>query len=437
MTYRTFGTDWQRQLPKDTAEIVTQALAFAERAHGAQTRPAGEPYVEHLREAVAVLVDGVGRTEPDLLVAAVLHDVVEDTPVTLAEVRAEFGDAPAELVYWVTRDPAQEKSAYLKRFAAAPDDAVLVKLADRLSNVQRLHTHPRPAKRAAYFAETVEFILPLAARHPWFADWFAQWRTAMEARLAQADSFGEAAAAYAKARPSYPNEAVRWLIPPKAGLVLDLGAGTGQLTRAVLAAGFDVVAVEPSAGMRAELRRAHPNVPIHAGTAERIPLPDNAVDAVVVGQAWHWVDVAVAVPEIARILRPGGQLGLVWNIRDERHDWVAELGRIMHRGIEQDMGSENPRVGAPFTPIERRDFEWTYHLSRADLLDLVASRSYVITMEPQQREQVLAEVTELLHTHPDLKGRDTLELPYRTRCSRTVTDLSVDRPEPASPRCAR
>ncbi|QIS24338.1 class I SAM-dependent methyltransferase [Nocardia terpenica] len=236
---------------------------------------------------------------------------------------------------------------------------------------------------------------------------------------AQANSFGAAATVYAKSRPPYPVEAIRWLVPVEARTVLDLGAGTGQLTRGLCALGVDVVAVEPSEGMRNEFLRALPEIPVLVGRAEQIPLDDDSVDAVVVAQAWHWVDPQVAVPELTRVLRGGGGLGLVWNIRDEREPWVAELGRIMHQGTVQDMSSENPPVGAPFEPIERRDLEWSYRTTRTGLLDLVASRSYLITLAPEAREQVLRAVSELLDTHPSVKGRTEIELPYVTRCSRT------------------
>jgi len=171
------------QLEESTVERLDAAVAFATERHGDQRRPAGEPYLEHLLEALAVLVDGVGVTDGDTLCAAVLHDVVEDTPTTLAEVRDRFGDRVAELVDWVTKpepqpgeEPAGVRAAYLDRLREAPEAALTVKLADRLSNVQRLDTHPRPEKRASYYHETVAAVVPLAAGHPWFAAWYAEWQ---------------------------------------------------------------------------------------------------------------------------------------------------------------------------------------------------------------------------------------------------------------------
>jgi SAM-dependent methyltransferase len=236
----------------------------------------------------------------------------------------------------------------------------------------------------------------------------------------QACSFGAAALPYDRGRPTYPDDAVDWLLPGGARKVLDLGAGTGQLTRQLVARGLDVVAVEPSDGMREQLIRALPNVSALAGSAERIPLTDNAVDAVLVAQAWHWVDVERAVPEVARVLSRGGRLGLIWNIRDEREDWVAQLGQIMHQGIEQDMRSTSPRVGPPFGPVERLDVEWICHLKPADVLDLVASRSYVITLPATERQALDAKVRQLLDTHPALSGEQHLQMPYIARCSRAT-----------------
>ncbi len=214
----------------------------------------------------------------------------------------------------------------------------------------------------------------------------------------RAASFGSAADAYERGRPSYPAAALDWLLPRHARRVLDLGAGTGKLTRQLRDLELDVVAVEPSAGMREQLAQAVPGVALLDGTAESIPLPDHSVDAVLVAQAWHWVDPARAVPEVARVLTPRGRLGLVWNIRDERVGWVADLGRTMHRHGEEDGGDPAPVVGPPFGPLQRHQVEWGYRLSAAALVDLVASRSYVITLPSPQRTALLADVRQL-HRH--------------------------------------
>ena len=246
--------------------------------------------------------------------------------------------------------------------------------------------------------------------------------TSDEHRQARAVSFGAVADAYERGRPPYPPEAIDWLLPAGAARVLDLGAGTGKLARQLAGLGLDVTAVEPSEGMREQLRRVVPGVHALAGSAERIPLPGSSVDAVLVAQAWHWVDPMVAVPEVARVLRPGGLLGLLWNIRDERADWVAELGVALRRSDGPQSASNTvssaPLVGPPFGPVKRHDVEWVHHISPDALIDMVASRSYVITLPSADRAALLSEVRRLIQTHPALAGADEIALPYVTRCWR-------------------
>ena len=171
-------------LPAPDADAVASAVEFAVRYHGGQTRPTGAPYAEHLLEALEVLMRGAGVTDPDILQAAVLHDVVEDTPCTIDDVRRAFGVRVAELVAWVTKPAPEEgsdrraaKAAYLGHLRDAPDDAVVVKLADRASNVQTLRDLGLPKQRQ-YYAETVTYIMPLAAQREWWADWYASWQRA-------------------------------------------------------------------------------------------------------------------------------------------------------------------------------------------------------------------------------------------------------------------
>ncbi|MCV7203608.1 SAM-dependent methyltransferase [Mycolicibacterium peregrinum] len=235
----------------------------------------------------------------------------------------------------------------------------------------------------------------------------------MSSPKARSLSFGSEAAAYERGRPSYPPEAIDWLLPEGAHDVLDLGAGTGKLTTRLVERGLDVIAVDPIPEMLELLTNSLPDTPALLGTAEEIPLADNSVDAVLVAQAWHWFDPERAVKEVSRVLRPGGRLGLVWNTRDERSGWVKDLGRII--GPEHDPNSE-VALGEPFGEIERHQVEWTSYLTPQALIDLVASRSYCITSPERVRTQTLEQVRELLTTHPALAHSSGLALPYVTVC---------------------
>lgn len=225
-------------------------------------------------------------------------------------------------------------------------------------------------------------------------------------------SFGSEAAAYERGRPSYPPEAIDWLLPAGACDVLDLGAGTGKLTTRLVERGLNVVAVDPIPEMLELLTNSLPDTPALLGTAEEIPLADNSVDAVLVAQAWHWFDPERAAAEVSRVLRPGGRLGLVWNTRDERMGWVKDLGHII--GHEDDPFNHAVTLPAPFADTERQQVEWTSYLTPQALIDLVASRSYCITSPEQVRTRTLGQVRELLGTHPALANSNGLALPYVT-----------------------
>ncbi len=230
-------------------------------------------------------------------------------------------------------------------------------------------------------------------------------------------SFGSQAAAYERGRPSYPPEAIDWLLADNARDVLDLGAGTGKLTTRLVERGLSVIAVDPIAEMLEVLRSALPDTPALLGTAEHIPLPDNAVDAVLVAQAWHWFDPERAVAEVARVLRPGGRLGLVWNVRDDRLGWVKDFSRIV--GLEHDR-VVSPDLPAPFTDVEHHRVEWTNYVTPQALIDYVASRSYCITSPADVRDRTLEQVRELLATHPALANSAGIAMPYITVCIRAT-----------------
>lgn len=230
----------------------------------------------------------------------------------------------------------------------------------------------------------------------------------------QANSFGRAAGEYERSRPTYPPEIARWLVPPTATTVVDVGAGTGKFTRALVDLGVDVIAVEPDPVMLATLSRALPGVRAVEGTAESMPLPDAAADVVTLAQAWHWVDPERALPEVARVLRPGGTLGLTWNIRDEREPWVAALSEVIDHSDAERFTREPIEIGGPFGPTEMFEVRWSRPMTLDGLLELVKSRSYIITASPEDRQRMLDGVARLVADHPDLAGRQTFELPYRT-----------------------
>ncbi|WBB85053.1 class I SAM-dependent methyltransferase [Micromonospora sp. WMMC264] len=234
-------------------------------------------------------------------------------------------------------------------------------------------------------------------------------------------SFGAAAAEYDRFRPRYPRAALRWALDGLSDArVVDLGAGTGILTRGLLALTADgtvaqVVPVEPDPGMRAQLAAATPGTTALAGSAEAVPLPDGSADAVLVGQAYHWFDRERAHAEAARVLRPSGTFAPVWNIRDERVGWVAELTRIAHLGDNAgDVTQRYADFGAAFTAVEIGEFAHATTLTPDEVVSMLHTRSFWLTADADERRRVDAELAELFATHPDLAGRETVELPYRT-----------------------
>ena len=235
----------------------------------------------------------------------------------------------------------------------------------------------------------------------------------------RATSFHLAADAYARGRPSYPAEAVAWMLPDAAREVADVGAGTGKLAAVVAASGREVVAIDPDAGMLDRLRAEHAGIRTEVGSAERLPLPDASVDAVVFGQAWHWVEPVAASAEAARVLRAGGTLGLIWNIRDTRAGWAAELATLIDPSdAEQFVERGGPELAAPFGEVETATFPWANPLTVDGLVDLVSSRSATIAASPEDRAATLDAVRALGEREADADGR--LLLPYLTHVFRAV-----------------
>jgi SAM-dependent methyltransferase len=236
----------------------------------------------------------------------------------------------------------------------------------------------------------------------------------------QARSFGAAAERYDRYRPGYAAAAVGWALGERPVRVVDLGAGTGILSRLLRELGHEVVAVEPDDRMRAQLSAVSPGVTALAGTAEELPLPDRSVDAVVAGQAYHWFDAARALPEIARVLRPGGVFAALWNDADHRTQWTVRLGEI----IDGPPGALTRAVsdfGECFGPVTAADFPHELWLTPDDLLAVATTRSPYLVAGPQRRRELLDAVRGLL-ADPELAGRDRFPMPHVTRVHRAAVN---------------
>ncbi|MGH3079410.1 MAG: class I SAM-dependent methyltransferase [Gaiellaceae bacterium] len=230
--------------------------------------------------------------------------------------------------------------------------------------------------------------------------------------------FAEVAGAYERGRPGYPEAAVRWLAGDEPRDVVDLGAGTGKLSRALVSLGHRVTAIEPLPEMLDLFPGAAPGASAILGTAEIIPLPDAFADVVVSGQAFHWFDHALAMPEIARVLRPAGRLGLVWNTRDDDDPFMARLSAVIGNerlgGDQSYLAVDESRL---FGPVETAAFRHEQVADRATLLDLVLSRSHCAKLPLAAREPVLEAVGRL---YDDAAGTDGVRLPYVTECYRAT-----------------
>jgi SAM-dependent methyltransferase len=235
------------------------------------------------------------------------------------------------------------------------------------------------------------------------------------------------AADYEAARPSYPPDAVAWLVenlriaPGKR--VVDLAAGTGKLTRLIAPAGADLIAAEPVAGMRDTFRATVPDVPLMATTAEQLAFRDASIDAVTVAQAFHWFDHDRAIADLARVLRPGGRVGLVWNARDRSVEWVDLVWGIMDRVEKKapwrnhDEWSDSAYSDLPgFGELHTAQFRHEQTVTPEAMVQRVASVSHVAVLPDVERAAVLDEVRRLLATHPESKGRAELAVPYRVDC---------------------
>ena len=226
-------------------------------------------------------------------------------------------------------------------------------------------------------------------------------------------SFDSVAAVYERSRPAYAPDALAWVAHRlRLGRVLDLGAGTGKLTRQLIALGADVVAVEPGDEMRAVLAKAVPGVDVRAGSAEAIPLEDASVDAITVGQAFHWFRVDDALREMHRVLRPGGSFALLWNEWDEDDTLMRALNEVVNtlrrRGTHYGRHYEELQASPLFGGREERIFHHADELPAAVAVERISSVSALAAAEPADRERALAQVRKLA-------GTGTVRFPMLTK----------------------
>jgi MOSC domain-containing protein YiiM/SAM-dependent methyltransferase len=237
-----------------------------------------------------------------------------------------------------------------------------------------------------------------------------------------AKGFAAQADAYERGRPEHTGESVE-LLARELGFgsgsrVVDLGAGTGKLTRQLVATGADVVAIEPIPEMRAHIETSMPEVEAIAGTAEDLPLKGHSVDAVLVAQAFHWFDALRALSEIRRVLKPGGGLGLLWQARDDSEPWVARLNEIIdgaddgHPRFRHGGWREPFESTALLEPLQETTLQSIQRTTAEGVVDRVASISYIAAMGEEDREPVLADVRRLLASEPATSGRDVIEMPH-------------------------
>ncbi|MDP9388775.1 MAG: methyltransferase domain-containing protein [Actinomycetota bacterium] len=250
--------------------------------------------------------------------------------------------------------------------------------------------------------------------------------TTMVHEVAQV-GFDREAETYERSRPTYPPDAVSWLVGRlhlrRGRTVTDVAAGTGKLTRLLLSTGATVVAVEPVEGMREVFRRVVPAVPVVAATAEAMPFRASSMDAATVGQAFHWFDAEAAFAELARVLRPGGGVAMVWNARDRSIEWVDRAWAVMDRVEKKAPWRDHdsvfdtlPAGRSGFEPFDTATFRHEQIVTPEELVDRFRGVSHVAALPPEDQAAILSEVRELLATHPDTRGRHQLRLPYRVDC---------------------
>lgn len=245
-------------------------------------------------------------------------------------------------------------------------------------------------------------------------------------------SFGAFAASYDRGRPGYPDEAVTWALGDRPLRVLELGAGTGKLTELLVGLGHDVFATEPDEQMLDVLSAKLPDVRATVGSAEQIPAPDQQYDAVVTGQAFHWFELERALPEIARVLAPGGRIVVIHNQRDKRIPWVRRLDAMIGRPDQKVSPTADLDDSGLFSAVEENDFRFWQVINRESIQDLVLARSNLNTAAAEEREAKRAEVLAFYDDYG--RGMDGMQLPYRCLVFRSmVLEHARVKPVPAAP----
>jgi SAM-dependent methyltransferase len=247
---------------------------------------------------------------------------------------------------------------------------------------------------------------------------------AVSDRQQRAMSFGSIAENYDGLRPQPPQQAVKWLVPPGCGVAVDVGAGTGLFTRALVGNVTQIIAVEPDPRMREVLTARSPGVGVVEGSGESIPLPDASADAVFVSSAWHWMDHERAVPEIGRVLRDGGRLGLIWTSRDREVGWVRDLDRLPGDETSEAEKADRARrrldvvlpLPAMFRNFARETFRFTRTMTIDDAVAMLGTYSRVIVASPDDRARRLDGARAALEAR--FPGADAVDVPMQARCWR-------------------
>ena len=276
-------------------------------------------------------------------------------------------------------------------------------------------------------ADPLDFDVPLSHLRP-------------QEKAARAGSFGEAASHYERYRPGPPAAAVDWILPTKVGTVVDLGAGTGALTRLLIGRAEEVIAIEPDDRMRSVLTAQVPGVRALMGRGESMPIPDRSADAVLASSSWHWMDPVPTLHEVGRILVPGGILGALWSGPDPEGPFVVQAqallaeqsraGASVAAGDERDpresgvagliMGDARRPLpsleippGVPFDQPEHEVFTWDVALDADELIGLLGTFSWIITMPEETRHRVIAEARRLLRDLLGVEGEVTVDVAFR------------------------